>query len=217
MHCPSERWAGFLLERENMSKRRQSAIIDRPVGTQAIDHDRYISRSGLEHLKAKLPSLRKQIEDLQQQITDVAAESREDSSVRDELMRRQLTFNANVRDIEAMLRTAVVIEDSPEYQRLPDGEIWYGCAVSYIDDFYPNEVGHIVLLNKRERDNRGHLTELCRRHDHLLSNEQIDIASGELPLTQALLGHRVGAIVELMMGGKAHHLNILAVTKILDR
>ena len=174
-----------------------------------VDYDRYISRAGYEHLQTKLPGLRQQIEAARREVEELAQGSKKEVDARRAVIDRMVKLEAAERDIILFLPSALIIED----QDRPVEGIWFGDAVSYADDFGD---GFVVLLNSREKENRGHVVDLCRQHVEMTC-DHVDVASCESPLIQALLGQKAGDIVEFMVRGQAQHAKILAVTPLLAR
>lgn len=170
----------------------------------AVDYSRYISQRGLDHLKVKLPNLRDQIEVVKLTISDLARE-REFTARYDEL-RRLGRLEADADEIEHVLRDPIVIDDCAEYQELPEGEIWLGCGVSYVDNVGP---AYVALLNKLER-------EVPHHHQPAEGCEDEAVSCGcSADYLQALLGHRVGDEFTCTVNGKTQKLKILAVTQLL--
>lgn len=202
-----------------MAKRTSSAAVADRNKTAVpakvhVDHDRYISRKGLEHLKTKLLNLPSEVELARQEVAKINDGSGKDTSARLDAQERLGKLVRDEQETEAFLRNAIVIEEAPEYAQQDDG-IWFGWSVSYADDF---GVGFIALLNAREREIRGHVVDMCRRaHSHSENGhcDQVEIASCTSALTQALLGHKVGDIIEYIANDRPQHLRILAATPIL--
>ena len=170
----------------------------------AVDYSRYISRRGLDHLKVKLPNLRDQIEVVKQTISDLARD-RELTARYDEL-RRLGRLEADADEIEHVLRDPIVIDDCVEYQELPEGQVWFGCGVSYVDDFGS---GYIAVLNKLER-------EVLHQHQLAeVSDDSVVTCGCNTECLQALLGRHVGDEVVYDTRGKTQRLTILAVTPLL--
>ena len=169
-----------------------------------VDYDRYISQRGLEHLRAKLPNLRDQVEKVKQTISDLARE-RELTARYDEL-RRLSRLETDVEEIERVLSDPIVIDDCVEYQELPEGQVWFGCGVSYVDDFGS---GYIAVLNKLER-------EVLHQHQLAEASDDSVVTCGcNTECLQALLGRHVGDEVVYDTRGKTQRLTILAVTPLL--
>ncbi len=183
-----------------------------PSASFVVDLDRFISRAGLEHLRAKQEPLRREVERARQDLSEV---SHKDTGALTDAKHRYHSLQHNLEENERFIRDAMVIEDADEFRQRPDAVIWLGCAVSFVDD---EGEGFIALLNARERESRGkHVIEACLRvHQGGPVCDQAEIAAScTSQLAQALLGHRAGDTIEYMTPWGPHYVQILAVTPLL--